>query len=242
VFDYDRARIAQDYARHRRVHPGVLEALLRTERCSSSARVLEIGCGSGNYVAALSAAIGCRCVGVDPSIQMARQALAQPGILVAASAGEALALASGSFDLAFSVDVIHHVRDPQAHYVETARVLKAGGLACTVTDSEAIIRTREPLATYFPETVAADLARYPALSALQALMRAAGLEVAAEEQVEFAWELRDLAPYRARAYSVLHLLPEAAFARGLARMERDLARGPIQAISRYCILWGRKPQ
>ena len=241
MFDYDRARIAQDYAQHRRVHPGVLEALLRAEGLCASARVLEIGCGSGNYAAALSAAVGCRCIGVDPSIQMARQALAQPGILVGASAGEALPLAPGSFDLAFSVDVIHHVRDRQAFYAEAARVLRPGGLLCTATDSEEIIRAREPLTTYFPETVAADLARYPTLAELQAQMRATGLEVAPEQQVEFAWALRDLAPYRARAYSVLHLIPEAAFTRGLAWMERDLARGPIQAVSRYCILWGRNP-
>ena len=47
---------------------------------------------------------------------------------------------------------------------------------------------------------------------------------------------------RARAYSVLHLIAETAYAAGMARMERDLAQRPIRAIQRYCLLWGQKTE
>jgi hypothetical protein len=45
---------------------------------------------------------------------------------------------------------------------------------------------------------------------------------------------------RARAFSVLHLISETAFQRGLAVLEQDVARGPIEANSRYLLLWARR--
>ena len=42
--------------------------------------------------------------------------------------------------------------------IETARTLRPGGWVCTVTDSAEIIRRREILSGYFPETVAIELA------------------------------------------------------------------------------------
>ncbi|MDG6903635.1 MAG: methyltransferase domain-containing protein [Nitrososphaerota archaeon] len=74
------------------------------------------------------------------------------------------------FDLVFSVDVIHHITDKLSHFREAYRALKPGGRVCTVTDSEWIIRNRQPLSVYFPETVAAELTRYPSISQITGLM------------------------------------------------------------------------
>ncbi|OFX26719.1 MAG: hypothetical protein A2Z07_02230 [Armatimonadetes bacterium RBG_16_67_12] len=52
---------------------------------------------------------------------------------------------------------------------------------------------------------------------------------------------RSVHPYRDRAFSSLHLIPQEAFARGLARMEQDLREGPIHCVSRYLLLWGVTP-
>jgi hypothetical protein len=120
-------------------------------------------------------------------------------------------------------------------------VLAPGGRACTVTDSAQIIRDRQPLSTYFPETVPYELARYPRMHALRAHMAAAGFDALEGHTVEHTYLLHDAGPYRARTYSALHLISEAAFRRGLARMERDLARGPIVCTPRYVLLWGMKP-
>ena len=119
-------------------------------------------------------------------------------------------------------------------------MLNPGGRACTVTDSEWIIRHRTPLAAYFPETVTVDLERYPRSDQLYQAMRAAGLLELAEHQVESPFQLTDAQAYRDKAFSSLHLISEEAFERGLQRMERDLEAGPILGISRYVLLWGAK--
>ncbi len=239
MMDYD--RLAAEYALHRRVHPDVWLDLLHNTDLRPTSCILEVGCGTGNYITMLAQQFGCAAWGIDPSEGMLAQARARaPQVNFNVGRGEQLDFPAEMFDLVFSVDVIHHVEDRPRYFAEAYRVLKPGGKVCTVTDSEAIIRNREPLSNYFPETVPIELARYPALAELQQLMAAAGFCNLLENSVEFMHELADIQMYRDRAFSVLHLIPEAAFARGIARMEADLQRGPLQRISRYVLLWGEK--
>jgi ubiquinone/menaquinone biosynthesis C-methylase UbiE len=239
VIEYD--QIALEYARHRKVHPGVLGGLMARSDIDSGSRVLEVGCGTGNYIAAIQAATGCSCWAIDPSEEMLDAARGgSPGVTFQLGRAEWLEFEPGSFDLVFSVDVIHHVKDHLAHFQDVYRVLKPRGLVCTVTDSELVIRHREPLAVYFPETVEVDLQRYPRMAALRALMQEAGFDEIEEHTVEFPYEVEDSRAYRDRAFSALHLISEKGFEEGLRRMERDLESGPIQGLSRYVLLWGSK--
>jgi SAM-dependent methyltransferase len=203
---------------------------------------LEVGCGTGNYVAALVALTRCAGWGLDPSAGMlahARDAAEPVGWLQARA--ERLGFPSGAFDLIFSVDVIHHVADKPAFFQEAIRTLRPGGRLCTVTDSEDIIRRREVLSGYFPETVEIELARYPRIEAIEAWMAAAGFVDASRIVVEEPYELTSARPFRDKAYSSLHLIPQAAWQSGLDRLERDLARGPVRGTSRYACIVGRRP-
>lgn len=236
--DYD--QVAAEYARHRQVHPGVLRGLCEAARDVKS-RVLEVGCGTGNYVVTLESLVGPACWGLDPSEEMLSRARARSGTIdFQAGHAERLDYPSGFFDLVFSVDVIHHIGDRPSYIHEAHRVLAAGGRMCTVTDSEWIIRHRQPLATCFPQTVPAELNRYPRIAVLRRMMTEAGFSQITESTVEYAYELTDIQAYRDKAYSALHVIPEDAFQRGLARMEHDLRAGPIPCVSRYTLLWGAK--
>jgi ubiquinone/menaquinone biosynthesis C-methylase UbiE len=172
---------------------------------------------------------------------MLAEASARPGsVTFKVGRAERLPFPAGFFDLVFSVDVIHHLDDTAAYFGEVRRVLKPGGHVCTVTDSEWIIRHREPLAAYFPETVGADLARYPQVKELRHRMGEAGFGEISERTVEFPYLLTDAQAYRDKAFSSLHLISEEAWKRGLARLERDLQSGPIRCVSRYVLLWGTR--
>ncbi|MGC4087149.1 MAG: class I SAM-dependent methyltransferase [Polyangiaceae bacterium] len=236
--DYE--RLAPNYAQHRSAHPHVLEKLVAAARADSV--VLEIGCGTGNYVTEVRRLVGCQCAGIDPAKRML-EVLQARAADVEATLGNAeyLPFADARFDLAYSVDVVHHLRDRQTAFQEMFRVLQGGGRVCTVTDSEDIIRAREPLSTYFPETVEIELGRYPRVAALRDEMTKAGFVALREEQVELIDELTDAAAYRAKAFSSLLQLSEWDFARGLERLESELARGPVRRVSRYLLLWGEKP-
>jgi ubiquinone/menaquinone biosynthesis C-methylase UbiE len=238
--DYD--TLAREYARHRRVHPNVLTSLLENSRVSSASQVLEVGCGTGNYIVAIQEAAGCACRGIDPSQEMLIRARGcSQEVRFDLGQAEKLTFPDDTFDLVFSVDVIHHVGDRAAFYREAGRVLKSGGKVCTVTDSEDIIRRREPLANYFPETVGPEIARYPHISDLRRMMEQAGMVEITEERVEHQYATADIQAYRDKAFSSLYLISQGAFEHGIRQMEADLVNGPIQAVSRYLLLWGVKP-
>jgi len=237
--DYD--RIAAEYARHRQVHPGVFRSLLAGGDIHSASRVLEIGCGTGNYILALQSSAGCAGWGIDPSAQMLMYAGQRPGkVIFQSGRAEKLDFEDGSFDLIFSVDVIHHIQDRPGSFKEARRVLCQGGKICTVTDSEWIIRHRQPVSVYFPETVEVELQRYPSIASLCSFMEQAGFKDIREETVEFSFDLSDMQMYRERAFSSLHLISEEAFQAGIRRMEADLLLGPIHCVPRYLLLWGNK--
>ena len=217
----------------------MVQDLLETSRIDPQASVLEVGCGTGNYIAALGRLAGSVCVGIDPSQGMLLEARRQTqDIPLSIGSAEKLDFPDDTFDLVFSVDVIHYVQGRQAFFEEAKRVLKPGGLVCTATDSEWIIRNRRPLSEYFPETVEREIRRYPRIAELWAQMAAAGFSDVFERQVEFAYERTDIGPYESRAYSALHLIPEDAFQRGVARLREDVQAGPIQCVARYVLVWG----
>jgi ubiquinone/menaquinone biosynthesis C-methylase UbiE len=235
----DYSLLAEQYAAHRRVNPKVVELLAKTVH--RGCRVLEVGCGTGNYltaVCALSAADG---IGVDPSPEMltAMRARNVPVRTVVGRA-EQLSVATGQIDLIYSVDVIHHVTSREAFYCETFRVLRKGGRVCTVTESEMMLRTREPQSRYFPETIDVELARYPSIENLRTEMQRAGFQHLSEDVVEWAYEVVDSTPFREKVFSSLVYISEKAFESGLIRLEAALAGGVVPYVSRYVLLWGTK--
>jgi SAM-dependent methyltransferase len=224
--DYD--ELATAYAAHRRPHPPVLAAL--ADALERDARALEVGCGTGSYAGELDA----RVTGLDPSREMLAVARERfPHLELVQGRAESLPFADGSFDLVYSVDVIHHVADIDVACREAFRV---GERTCIATDDEETIRTRVHR-RYFPETLEVELARYPTLETLTEALRRAGFASVREQRVTWTRVVTDVGPFRDKALSSLHLISEDAFRRGLARLERDL---PIEGSDGKVLLWARK--
>lgn len=233
--------IAGEYARYRRVHPDVLRSLQTALPADQPAQVLEVGCGTGNYIHALAESTAWTCLGIEPSEEMLAIARGRGGrVQLQQQSAEGLDFPADSLDFIFSVDVIHHVQDRAAYFCAALKALKPGGRLVTVTDSEEIIRERQPLSVYFPESVAVELERYPRMADLRALMIGVGFTDVRADDVRFDFTTTEIDRYRNKAYSSLHLISQEAFEAGIQRMEADLQRGPIACSSRYTLMWGKK--
>src|SRR5580658_2404878 len=104
-------------------------------RLSSSARVLDIGCGPGTITAGLAALVpGGQVIGIDratgvladASAEAERQRLTN----VSFEVGDAyrLAFADDSFDVVHAHQVLQHLADPVAALAEMRRVCRPGGV------------------------------------------------------------------------------------------------------------------
>jgi ubiquinone/menaquinone biosynthesis C-methylase UbiE len=240
TLNYD--NLATEYARHRRTYPGLVEHIVEHAGVGADSAVLEVGCGTANHLAAVRAATGARCTGVEPSEQMLREAAEHPEELeLRQGSAEQLDVPAQAFDLIMSVDVIHHVRAPERYFERAFAALKPGGWLVTVTDSDWVIRNRVPLARYFPATVDTEFARYHPIPALAGSLAVIGFEALYERVVESTYTLHDASSFQDKSYSCLHLISDEEFAAGIGALQADLLDGPIDANLRSLALWGRRP-
>jgi ubiquinone/menaquinone biosynthesis C-methylase UbiE len=187
-----------------------------------SARLLDLGCGTGRFTTLLAEVFGVAVLGIDPSLRMLarREAPDASRARFVAGAAEAVPVATGSIDLVLLSMVYHHVRVPEA-LLEVRRVLRPGG--------HVVVRnpTRECLDHYlflafFPEAKAIDVARMPTRAGLAADFLRRGFTAVSHRTVSHvvAGDPRDW--YRKvslRALSSLQLISDEAFTQGLREFE-----------------------
>jgi SAM-dependent methyltransferase len=235
--------IASIYALNRSASPAVLGRILADMVSYPHQHILEAGCGTADYLYALSQAWHVTGQGFDRSEGMIEQARQKnPGLELQPGDGSArFSYPDLAYDLVYSVDVIHYIPDLVHFFSEVRRLLKPNGLALTVTDSTEDIRGRT-MAYYFPEIVAVELERYPTIERIQQAMQIAGFgrtwTTHTERPVQFSSGL--LERYRNKAYSSLRLIDEQAYQAGLARLEKDFQSGEARARELYTLVWGEK--
>ena len=164
TMDYD--GYAATYANTRWAFQWVVKPLEDgMSRLKAGTLVLEIGCGTANYIAALAASRpDLHFAGFDRSVKMLDVARSRFGDVDFRSgdAEDRFPAEDGSVGFAFCVDVIHHIEDLEHFFREAYRILTPRGRFLVVTDSEENIRSRS-LTHFFPEILDIELDRYPRL-------------------------------------------------------------------------------
>jgi SAM-dependent methyltransferase len=111
-----------------RSRPGWIEGTIEfhnlcREVIGPGSRILEIGAGPSNPTTAFLATLGpVRGIDLDPDVR-SNSSLTEADLLET----EALPYPDSSFDACVSNYVLEHVSDPDRHFSEVSRILKAGG-------------------------------------------------------------------------------------------------------------------
>ena len=227
--DYD--RIAPTYNQRFSTGGGLRDtaaALLALAAELDAERVLEVGCGTAYWLAALNSA-GSQLYGLDFATGMLRQAQEREGALslVQGQAGQ-LAFAESRFDLIYCVNAIHHFRHQRAFVSEARRLLRPGGALAVIGMDLHTRRHDWYIYDYFEGTLETDLARFPSWGTVYDWMVAAGFERILWQPVE---QIHDPKVGRAvlddpflqkDACSQLTLLSDEEYAAGLRRIEAAL--------------------
>ena len=143
-----------DEAAARRLEAVYLTPDVMAQRCAqlrildpcSGERIVDVGCGTGLFVAELAQIVGDagRVVGLDVSpdvLALARRRCAEwPWVSCEEADATRLPAADASFDAAVSVQVLEYVADVDRALAEIHRVLRPGGRALVVdTDHDAFV-------------------------------------------------------------------------------------------------------
>jgi len=199
----------------------------------STARVLDVGCGTGTWLAAqrdFFGDAGVEWVGADPSEAMLRVA-EQKGLRKLVRAGaEALPLSSTVFDYVACSFMFHHVIDKESALDEVDRVLKPTGFF-RLNNIEPAAPNGWWLYEFFPGAIAIDAARFwPAERVADALHRRHyEVDIELEENPTQSTATDALAEAERRVISQLALLDDDEYAQGIIRL-REAAMEPTASM------------
>ena len=219
---YDRRYTVSQFA-------GIAAALRSLVRDVGAERVLEVGCGTGRWLAELQP-LARQVYGMDLSLGMLRQARQRPQSLsLICGHASHLPFPDAGFDLVFCVNAFHHFPEPRGFISEARRLLRPGGaLVITGMDPHAG-RDRWYLYDYFAGTREADLRRFSSSGTILDWMVAAKFD-----QVEWRVVEHIVGQHVGRAVledpilqkhgtSQLALLTDEAYAAGMARINAALS-------------------
>jgi SAM-dependent methyltransferase len=156
--------------------------------------ILDIGCGNGLYLGVLRSrghrGLVCAADLSFGMLQSARPAAGGGPLLV--SDAQAIPFADDSFDVTLAMHMMYHVPDRPQAIAELRRVLRPGGVALVVTNSETHFEELDDLLVECA-AAATGITRLPARSHINFTMESGAAELgagfASVEAVEFAGEL-----------------------------------------------------
>jgi SAM-dependent methyltransferase len=199
----------------------VSEALIR-EGDLAGRRVLDVGCGTGKFVAALSDRA--KVWGVDASPEMLEVARSRaPRVRFKQASAEALPFKDGWFERVTMWLVVHLVDRPRV-FAEARRVLAADGRIAVATFDPSyfgVFWFRD----YFPSMEEIDLARFPTREDFETELAAAGFEAPSFTRLsQRATVTREqaLERIRGRHIATFDLISDEEYEAGLARAEREV--------------------
>jgi ubiquinone/menaquinone biosynthesis C-methylase UbiE len=232
-FDYDASDIHARYAEGRRISPRVmtmwLEAIGRHIPCAEVKTIVDLGCGTGRFTAALGRHFSAQVIGIDPSRNMLGAAAdpVEGSAYVQARAGK-IPLRDGCADLVFASMVWHHFSDKRETAAEIARVLRTGGYLCIRTATRDALDF-ELYLRFFPSARSLNEQIMPARHDLISCLTGCGLALTHHRVVRHP-QNRNPQEYAARvalrAFSDLASIPDREFRLGMEALRRHCAAAP----------------
>lgn len=239
--------IGGGYNASRRADPYIAGCLYRLLRPEQGTPYLDIGCGTGNYLAALRGK-GVQLTGADPSALMLETAAKNnPGADLVCAGADHLPFDDEYFGGAMAVLTFHHWQQRQQSLEELHRVIRPGGRLVFFTFTPQQVHGYW-LAHYFPEMIREAARSVPEATEMSRMLATAGFGNLHLEPYFVRDDLEDRFMYahksRPEQYldqdfrngiSSFRLAPNRQeIGDGLARLEADIAGGHIhEVMDRY---------
>jgi len=239
--DYD--NISANYSIHRNANSTVVNHVLEKMKNKNIEKILEMGCGTADYLFALTQQLNSDSYGFDNSENMIKEANKKnPGLnLNVNDLDNVFNYEDDSFDLVYSIDVIHYVNDLNYYFKECNRVLNKDGILVTVTDSGEDLENRT-ITKYFPESLEIEKKRYPGVYKIVKNMKNNGFKGIEITHSEKEYKMSDeiFQKFKNKAFSAIKLISDESFEEGIQKIEEDMKKNKCLVKELYTYIWGVK--
>jgi ubiquinone/menaquinone biosynthesis C-methylase UbiE len=235
-------KVGMGYNTTRRADPYIAGRLYEMLAPIAGGLYADIGCGTGNYLHALSGK-GLTFYGIDPSETMLSEArVKNPDTTFIQAKAESIPVEDHFFDGALACFTLHHWSSMLQGLTEVSRILKPGGTLVILSwTPEQILNYW--LNHYFSRMMQASSVA-PPLSEMEAILNASGFTLSVTEKYFVQPDLQDHFLYSNKFRPEQYLKPEirngassfTVFAEpeeveaGLILLEQDIASGKINEV------------
>ena len=193
-------------------------------------KILDLGCGTGRFTAALGKAFDCSVVGVEPSSAMLNVAMSQnePNVEWKHGQGENIPLENQAVDLVFMSQVFHHFVQPQQALREINRVLSPAGYLAIRNGTREHNKDLAWL-KFFPDALEIEDKRTPSQQALKESVCGGSFELVSQRtiyQLFAASYVEYFEKVSRRGLSALIVISDEAFQSGLQRFQDWVSQQP----------------
>ena len=193
-------------------------------------KILDLGCGTGRFTAALGKAFECSVVGLEPSGAMLDVAMSQnePDVEWKQGQAENIPIETEAVDLVFMSQVFHHFAEPERALREINRVLTETGYLAIRNGTREYNEQLEWL-RFFPEARKIEDGRTPSQQELKELVCGAFFELIAQRTIYqlFADSYSEyFEKISQRGLSALIIISDEAFQSGLQQFQKWVSGQP----------------
>ncbi|KQC07567.1 MAG: hypothetical protein APR62_06280 [Smithella sp. SDB] len=218
----DYSNISKTYDDYRSYSRSEIHQLIRFGKLKSGIKILDLGCGTGNLSAELLDCIKVDIIGADKSFQMLKKAKAKALQVICADADNNLPFNDNSFDVVIGSYVIHHIKNRMSLMAECFRILCDGSLIFLTSSHDQIERLHPVIREFFPSLIELDKKRFPQISELDYLFKAAGFKNIKHEELiisKIPIDMKYLEKVRNKFVSTFYLLSESEFKEGIEKLK-----------------------
>lgn len=221
---------ANHYEETRNVIPLVYSTLIAIIKPKANEKILDFGCGTGNYLLKLTTDYNIIPYGVEPSSVMRKIAAQKnPSATIVEGNHEAMPI-NIQFDSIYCTDVIHHIDNLRILFLNLFKISKPGTLLCICTESYSQLKEKY-WNRYFPEILNIDYKRFHSINDIISEGTANKWDyiktVSVEEECNAQISESFMSCVMEKTISVFRLLTEESYLSGLYQMQEYYKCGKI---------------
>jgi ubiquinone/menaquinone biosynthesis C-methylase UbiE len=240
--NYDIASVTYDNTRN--ASSAVIDMLSGRFDFGEKSKVLDFGCGTGNYLFQLRDAFKCELFGLEPSEGM-RQIAADKNKTIKFAAGnhENIPFEDNFFDLIYMTDVIHHVPDLNNLFYNLFKKVNKNGLVCIITESYKQIESRW-YNKYFKSLIINEKKRYPDIPVITESAERQGFKIYCIDLINHGNEHivtnEFIRMVEEKNYSMFRQLDNEEYRNGLIELKKDINKTIVSESHGESLIWFKK--